>query len=310
MKKVIISLFISVLFIFGINDVKAAEGKDQIGSKTQFCEYCASGNDCIYVTLDMEKKRQANEKTFYNFRVFNRNMDNEQKFDTSACINTKLTCYVAVLDNFPAVGSGFTGCDPYLYYVHFNRENITIQNPNEDNYYYYYFTDKADNSQWVNDATNKLVTVLTEVSVMTNKKYTLKTSYGIDDTYINSPKLKDKINETLSKVKEQQGGTDINTNDGCAVLTEPIKEKMNWILNLIKYGGSILAILLGAFDFMRAVLSDEDNATKKAAGNFVKRLIAAILIFLLPLLLQFILTTVEIEGFNVDAPTCGVGISE
>ena len=97
---------------------------------------------------------------------------------------------------------------------------------------------------------------------------------------------------------------------GCAILSKPILEKLNWAFNIIKYVGSSLAILLGAFDFFKAVLSDEDKATNKAAQKFLKRLIAAALIFLLPLIIQFVLNNIEIEGFNANAPTCGVGVTE
>lgn len=107
----------------------------------------------------------------------------------------------------------------------------------------------------------------------------------------------------------KEGATSVNT-DGCAVLTPDLIEKLNWALNILKYAGAILAILLGMLDFFKATISDDDGATKKASKRFIKRLIAAALIFIIPSLVQFILTTVKIPGVNVDSVTCGVGIDE
>ena len=107
----------------------------------------------------------------------------------------------------------------------------------------------------------------------------------------------------------------VSGEDKCVVLTPRIKEKINWVLDLIKYGGAVLVIVLGSADFLRATLSDEDNASKKAFEKFIKRLIAAVLLFLLPLLIQLLFTTInnpviKIPGFNFDNPTCGIGVSE
>lgn len=71
-----------------------------------------------------------------------------------------------------------------------------------------------------------------------------------------------------------------------------------WILNIIKwikYIIPVVVIILGILDFIKATGSDKDDDMKKAQGNFVKRLIAAALIFLIPLIIQFIL---PILGFD------------
>ena len=126
---------------------------------------------------------------------------------------------------------------------------------------------------------------------------------------LKSDKLPNEIRKIVKNTKDKVGET-TKQDVGCAIITPVMKEKLNWAFNIIKYGGSALAILLGAIDFFKAVMSDEDSATKKASQRFLKRVIAAVLIFLLPLILQFILNNVEIQGFNADSPTCGVGITE
>lgn len=65
-----------------------------------------------------------------------------------------------------------------------------------------------------------------------------------------------------------------------------------WIMKVVewvRYIIPILLILLSIMEFIKAVSSDEEDAIRKSGGRFVKRLIVAALIFVLPLLLEFLL---------------------
>jgi len=73
------------------------------------------------------------------------------------------------------------------------------------------------------------------------------------------------------------------------------------ILRWIKYILPVIVIVFGILDFMKAMGADKDDEMKKAQGKFVKRLIAAALVFIIPLIIQFIL---EKMGFGYDA--CGL----
>ena len=132
---------------------------------------------------------------------------------------------------------------------------------------------------------------------------------------VNIVKAEETVGTTNIETTISEDNNSSNTVDCGIVLSDPIKNKINWFLDLIKYGGAVLVIILGSADFLRATLSDEDGATKKAFQKFIKRILAAVLLFLLPLLIQFLFTTVDspvirIPGFNVDKPTCGIGVSE
>ena len=77
-----------------------------------------------------------------------------------------------------------------------------------------------------------------------------------------------------------------------------------WILNIlswIKYIIPVVVILFGIIDFIKATGSEKDDAMKKAQANFVKRLIAAALIFLVPSIIEFIL-----PKFGFDYNSCGI----
>ena len=77
-----------------------------------------------------------------------------------------------------------------------------------------------------------------------------------------------------------------------------------WISNIIKwvkYIVPVIVIVLGILDFIKAIGADKDDEMKKAQGRFVKRLIAAALVFIIPFILQFVL-----EKLGFAANGCGI----
>lgn len=104
-------------------------------------------------------------------------------------------------------------------------------------------------------------------------------------------------NKMRTEISTIEGEMDLNK---CG-LSETL---VAWILNIIKwvkYIIPVIVILMGILDFMRAVSSDKDDGMKKAQGRFVKRLIAAALIFIVPFILEFIL-----EKFGISVENCGI----
>ena len=73
------------------------------------------------------------------------------------------------------------------------------------------------------------------------------------------------------------------------------------IIKWIKYIIPVVVIVLGILDFIKAIAGDKEEEIKKAQGKFVKRLIAAALIFIIPFILEFVLNKM---GF--DANGCGI----
>ena len=79
---------------------------------------------------------------------------------------------------------------------------------------------------------------------------------------------------------------------------------IQWIGNIIrwaKYIVPIAVIVLGILDFMKAISADKEDEMKKAQQRFIRRLIAAALIFIAPFIIEFILNKL---GF--DANGCGI----
>lgn len=94
----------------------------------------------------------------------------------------------------------------------------------------------------------------------------------------------------LSKIKSQHGfGLSPDGGSGSCSLSQRVT---NWIFKIVKwvrYIVPILLILLSVLDFMKAIASDSEDEMRKVGSKFVKRLIVAAIIFLLPLMLEFLL---------------------
>lgn len=76
---------------------------------------------------------------------------------------------------------------------------------------------------------------------------------------------------------------------------------LNTVLIFMQYLGIILATVLSIMDFIQVIPTQNKDAIKKASTKAVTRLIIAIVIFFVPIIIDFILGLV---GFN--NPTCGL----
>ncbi len=68
------------------------------------------------------------------------------------------------------------------------------------------------------------------------------------------------------------------------------------IIGFIRIAGIILCVLLGMFDFVKSVTSGKDDSNKKNRGNFIKRLIAVVILLILPVLLQLVFDNITVTN--------------
>ena len=87
---------------------------------------------------------------------------------------------------------------------------------------------------------------------------------------------------------------------GCEVVPEVVKKWIKLAANFVKYVALVLVIVLGTIDFIKAAGSGEPDAIKKAGQSFVKRVIAVIILFLLPMIIDLILNLINLYGSNGD----------
>lgn len=83
---------------------------------------------------------------------------------------------------------------------------------------------------------------------------------------------------------------------GCVDDESSVAWLLQKILNYIKILGPTLAIILGTIDFIKAIITPDDENMKKTENRFIKRIIAAILLFFIPLIVQIALSFLGITG--------------
>ena len=84
-----------------------------------------------------------------------------------------------------------------------------------------------------------------------------------------------------------------NVRDFCSTMKD-LLTVIGWVLFVFKFAIPILIIAFGAFDFGKAVVAEKEDEIKKQTKKLIYRVVAGILIFLLPNIIIFI--------FKVAAP--------
>lgn len=108
------------------------------------------------------------------------------------------------------------------------------------------------------------------------------------------------VKECLEVENEIQETLKTNVNGECGFSGRLLSFFAN-ILRWIKYILPVIVIVFGILDFMKAMGADKEDEMKKAQQRFIRRLIAAALVFIVPLILEFILDKM---GFGYDS--CGL----
>lgn len=100
------------------------------------------------------------------------------------------------------------------------------------------------------------------------------------------------IRDKILKIK---GIEDVESDCG---LSSRLLVLLSNILKWVKYILPVIVIVLGILDFIKAIASEKEDEMKKAQKGFITRLIAAALVFIIPLIIEFILIKM---GFTYDA---------
>lgn len=67
---------------------------------------------------------------------------------------------------------------------------------------------------------------------------------------------------------------------------------IGYILLIIKIAVPIVLIVMGSIDMMKAVMAAKEDDIKKSQGMFIKRTIAAIIVFFVPTIVNLILNVI------------------
>ena len=127
-------------------------------------------------------------------------------------------------------------------------------------------------------------------------KLNLPSDYKISDEYksvynkYKNIKCAEKKNEI--NIKDENYDMDLS---GC-IIDAGTQEIIDWIMNIIRVGGILLLIVLGMLDFIKAAASGEQEEMKKSKSKFIKRLIACVGLFLIPLVVDILLGLINLAG--------------
>lgn len=75
---------------------------------------------------------------------------------------------------------------------------------------------------------------------------------------------------------------------------------VRFILTIIQWVAPIILIIIGSIDMVKAIIAGKEDEIKKHQQTLIKRLISAVIIFLIPLLVSIIMGWVG----NEDWKTC------
>lgn len=79
-----------------------------------------------------------------------------------------------------------------------------------------------------------------------------------------------------------------------------IKELIKEIYSIFKYLALTLTVGLGMLDFLKAITGNDAGDLKKSAEKFLKRIIAVVVLFLIPILIDFLLGIIGIKACLPD----------
>ena len=72
-----------------------------------------------------------------------------------------------------------------------------------------------------------------------------------------------------------------------------LHKDLQGILNVIKWVAPILVVAMSVYDFIKAITGKVDGEAKKAFQKMLKRLIFAVILFFLPMILDYFLGLVD-----------------
>ena len=85
----------------------------------------------------------------------------------------------------------------------------------------------------------------------------------------------------------------------CKAIDGDLITFIHTIVNIIKLGVPLILVILGMLDFGKGVLASKEDEIKKGQQIFLKRLIAAVLVFLTFAIVQFVFKIIPGEDSQI-----------
>ena len=121
----------------------------------------------------------------------------------------------------------------------------------------------------------------------------------------NSDNSNDKYYSLVVKdTKDDEPKKDFNPTSCDDLIGDEIKDIINNIMKYIRIAVPILLIGFGIIDFAKATFSSKEDDMKKSREVFIKRIIAAVLVFLAPIIVNLILDLANNVWSWINPDTC------
>lgn len=122
-----------------------------------------------------------------------------------------------------------------------------------------------------------------------------------------SSEQKDAINRIRTKYSDLANYYDVYVVIDCkGLLGEDLVNAINSVLNIVKFAIPILLIGFGVIDFTKAIFENDESKMNQAQTLFFKRIGIAVLIFFVPIIVNFILTIANEVWKFISPDTCGL----
>lgn len=147
------------------------------------------------------------------------------------------------------------------------------------------------------------------------KKYTKTFYYAVaymhsntNAYFLNANQIEriNKLYEDFGKLSKEKN-LEIYPITSCEELIgESLKNKIESYLNIVRIAIPIVLMAFGIIEFTKAVFANDEEAMKKAQKDFIKRIFIAILIFLVPTVVNLLLTLANKVWSIINPNTCGI----
>lgn len=91
----------------------------------------------------------------------------------------------------------------------------------------------------------------------------------------------------------EQGSNKQTVGEICGMIPAPAVALMGTLYNIIKIAVPLILIIYGMLDFGKAVMAKEEKEIKEKQKLFIKRVISAVMVFLVLYLVQFVMTIIS-----------------
>lgn len=109
-----------------------------------------------------------------------------------------------------------------------------------------------------------------------------------------------------------------NYEDYCSIINSDLKSLLNYLFLILSVIGVILLVIMTAVEFVKTVTGSDEDGIKTAFKNSIKRIVAIVILLLLPQILSMILNVVNDIGASNNAgktitigadgnPLCDIG---